>query len=139
MEEIIKSKTQKKKAKLAGIKVKKILQLLIRPSDLRNVFFFYFKKKDHWSLKLIKCRIVSCGETRPHALVVPFTLRQHHSLWHFLWSSCWTCWVLPPSGRMKPSRRCCRLAGEPKLRAENRDIWLSEGPRAPLQMPLDTV
>lgn len=38
------------------------------------------------------------------------------SLWYFLWSSCWTCWELAPSGRINPSSLCCKLAGELKLK-----------------------
>lgn len=38
-----------------------------------------------------------------------------NSLWYFLWSSCWTCWELEPSGRMNPRSLCCRFAGELKL------------------------
>ena len=45
-----------------------------------------------------------------------------HSLWYFLWSSCWTCWVLAPSGRINPSSLCCRLAGELKLTDSRTDV-----------------
>lgn len=46
----------------------------------------------------------------------------HNSQWYFLWSSCWTCWELAPSGRINPSSLCCRLAGELKLIQSGTDV-----------------